>query len=246
MPETPAEFVILIIVISSLLILGLVSFISLIVFRYQQKQNKYLKHLEEIKVNHENILLHSQIEIQEKTFQNISLEIHDNIGQKLAFAKLLLNTLPYSDAVKLIDQVETSIGILGDVVVELSSLSRGLSSELVLQNGLIKATQNELAQIRKTSSYEVSFTVAGDTIFLSGQRELVLFRVIQEALHNIIKHADATRIDILIEFGESQLILDISDNGRGFDVPNVNCEGTGIRNIRKRVGSLGGFFSVDS
>src|SRR6476659_6917468 len=76
-----------------ILIILFCTFIITLLYNYQQKQNAYFKALEKLKADHENDLLRSQIEIQEQTFQNISREIHDNIGQKLTLAKLHLNTL---------------------------------------------------------------------------------------------------------------------------------------------------------
>ena len=67
----------------TLFLLLLISFIVTIVYKYQQKQNAYFKEMEALNVSHQNALLQSRIEIQEQTFQNISREIHDNIGQKL-------------------------------------------------------------------------------------------------------------------------------------------------------------------
>ena len=82
------------------LLLLFISFIVTIVYKYQQKQNAYFKDIEMLKTSHQNALLQSQLEIQEQTFQNISREIHDNIGQKLTLAKLHLNTLDHEDREK--------------------------------------------------------------------------------------------------------------------------------------------------
>ncbi|MBC7937818.1 MAG: hypothetical protein H7Y86_20925 [Rhizobacter sp.] len=243
---TPSETIVLFIVLCSVLILLLVFFIALIIYRYQQKQNAYFKNLEEIKIDHENILLQSQVEMQEKTFQNISIEIHDNIGQKLALAKLLLNTLPYESVEKLSLQVQSSIDIVSQVVNELSDMGRGMSNEIVLQNGIIKATEAELLQIKKTSLYHINFEVGGDTVFLDVKRELILFRVIQECLHNIIKHARATLIGVQLQFHKDWLSLEISDNGKGFDTANANNMGTGIKNIKKRIRLLNGMYTIKS
>ena len=89
----------------------------------------------------ENALLQAQLEMQEQTFANISGEIHDNIGQKLTLAKLHLNTLPLNGSVQLQGQVNQSIQMIGEVIADLSDMSRSMSSEILLQNGLIKAIE---------------------------------------------------------------------------------------------------------
>lgn len=94
--STTTLIFITIIITLTFLLLGL--FIFVIINLYQKKRVQYLKGIEELKLIHENDMLKSQVEIQEQTFQNISREIHDNIGQKLSLAKLYLNTLPGQSA----------------------------------------------------------------------------------------------------------------------------------------------------
>jgi len=246
MHTTKSESIILFIVLCSILILLLVFFIAWIVYRYQQKQNAYFKTIEEIKATHDNMLLQSQVEMQEMTLQHISREIHDNIGQKLALAKLLLNTLPPQATAGISAQVDSSVEILSQAVTELTDLSRSMSNEMVLQNGIIKATETELSQIKKSAVYEINFDVSGNTIFLEVNRELILFRVIQESLHNIIKHAKASIININLHYGERCLALEIADNGTGFNMEDPGSAGTGIKNIQKRIRLLNGTSRINS
>jgi two-component system, NarL family, sensor kinase len=84
------HIIFLFIIIFTVLFLLLSSFIVFIIFRYKQKQNAHEQTLQSIAVNHENALLQAQLEMQEQTFVNIYREIPDNVGQKLAFAKLQL------------------------------------------------------------------------------------------------------------------------------------------------------------
>ena len=246
MPHTTTQNIILFIVLSTILILLLVCLIVFFVYRYQQKQNAYFKNLEEIRVAHDNILLQSQVEMQEMTFENISREIHDNIGQKLALAKLLLNTLPYNVIDKLQEQVESSVNILSEVVNELSNLSRSMSNEFVLENGIIKATETALTQIKKSDVYTTNFQYFGESVYMNINRELILFRVIQESLHNIIKHAEAKHIDVKLRYGVNTLALQIADNGKGFPISNDCHTGTGIKNMQKRIRLLNGSYIIDS
>src|SRR5688572_16613887 len=106
MHNTSAGNMLIFIVVCTVLILLLIFFITMMIYRYQQNQNIYLQNLEEIKAIHSGALLHSQIEMQERTFQNISREIHDNIGQKLSLAKLHLNTLQFNNVEKATAQVD--------------------------------------------------------------------------------------------------------------------------------------------
>jgi two-component system, NarL family, sensor kinase len=221
------------------------TFIVTIIYRYQQKQNVYFKELEELKIKHENDLLKAQLEMQEYTFQNISREIHDNIGQKLSLAKLYLNTIPISMVHPQPTQVNNSIAIISEVINDLSDLARSMSSEMILNNGLLKGIEFEVTQLKKSGIYDIDLNITGDAIFLDSNKELVLFRIIQESLHNIMKHAEATKIDICLNYDNKKLYLNIKDNGKGF-IKDKKSEGSGLINIRRRTTVLEGDFLIDS
>jgi len=245
MLQTPTESLVFFIIISVILILLLVIFIINIIYRYKQKQNIYFKDIEQLKISHENALLHSQLEMQEQTFQNISREIHDNIGQKLTLAKLHLNTLNYAENEETIFQVTDSVNMISEAINDLSDISRSMSSEIILSNGLIKALEFEAKQLEKSGLYNISLNITGSTIFLNNNTELVLFRIAQEVLNNIIKHAQATKINIHLNYTTSVFTMEITDNGKGFNKTNV-LPGTGLQNIKKRAAILNGNFKVNS
>lgn len=227
------------------LLLLFISFIITIVYKYQQKQNIYYRDIESLKESHQNALLQSQLEIQEQTIQNISREIHDNIGQKLSLAKLHLNTLEYTDNNKTISQVTDSVNMISEAINDLSDLSRSMSSEIILNNGLIKALEFEVAQLKKSGIYKISFSTSGNPVFMDANIELVLFRITQEALNNIIQHAGATTIDIQMHYNSVLLILTIKDNGKGFNLTETQ-PGTGLFNMKKRAHLLKGNLSITS
>jgi signal transduction histidine kinase len=216
------------------------SFITVIVYRYQQKQNAYFKNLEELKGAHENAMLQSQLEIQEQTFQNISREIHDNIGQKLTLVKLQLNTMQIPNNEKIMLQVNDSVKMIGEVINDLSDISRSMSSEIILNSGFIKALEFEVSQLNKPGLYNIRLLVTGETVFLDAHKELVLFRITQEALNNIVKHANASDICIQLHYNKNTLCLDISDNGRGFQNEGNNKPGAGFINMTRRANMLSG------
>jgi two-component system NarL family sensor kinase len=239
------QSIIIFVLTSLLLILALVSFIAIIIYRYQQKQNAYFKDIEALKISHENALLQSQLEIQEQTFQNISREIHDNIGQKLTLAKLHLNTLNYRDNKKTILQIIDSVTMITEAISDLSDISRSMSSEVILNNGLIKALEFESAQFEKSGLYTIRVHAEGNTIFLNSNTELVLFRIAQEALSNIIKHAQATKINIHLNYSSILFTMEITDNGKGFNKEDLMI-GTGLQNIKKRAAMLNGIVKLNS
>ena len=228
-----------------LLLLLFCTFIVTIIYRYQQKQNKYYKEIEELKQKHENALLKAQLEMQEHTFQNISREIHDNIGQKLSLAKLYLNTICHSKPDSSESHVINSVGIISEAINDLRDIARSMSSEIVLNNGLIKGIEFEVGQLLKSGVYDIDLSICGESVFFDFNKELILFRIVQESLHNIMKHSGASKIVIRLQYYDKHLFLTIKDNGKGF-VEEEHTEGNGLINIRRRTSFLEGDFSIDS
>ncbi len=233
------EFVVFIIYFGIIFVFFVV-FIVLVVKQHQDNFQSNQRYLDELITIHDNELFKSQIEIQEQTFQHISQEIHDNIGQKLTLAKLNLNRLDSRFLGENINSVNNTIQIIGEVISDLSDLSRTMSSEVVLQNGLIKAIEYEITQLNRAGIYKLKMQVIGDGAFLEAKRELILFRVVQESLNNIIKHADATEITIRLHYANTSLRLEIHDNGKGYRLEEKDGKGNGLSNIRRRASILNG------
>ncbi|HUS01718.1 MAG TPA: ATP-binding protein [Chitinophagaceae bacterium] len=219
--------------------------------KYDRKSSEYLAALDKIKYENEKNLLSTQIEIQEQTFQNISREIHDNIGQKLSLAKLHLNTFTETNNAKSNEKINHALQFISEAINDLSDISRGLSSDIILNNGLVKALEFEVMQLQKMEKYVINFSISGEYIFLENKKELVLFRIVQEAINNFLKHAESSLIDIKLEFQNSNLTLEIKDYGKGFHLSeHLNGQKfnsrAGIKNIIKRAGIIGGQIQIQS
>lgn len=246
MRNTSIEGIIIFILISTLLIILLIGFVTYIVYRYQQKQNSYNSDIQNLKSAHENEMLQSQVEIQEQTFENISREIHDNIGQKLTLAKLQLNTVNLNDSKNTSERLHDAVSLISEAINDLSDISRSMSSEIILNNGLIKALEFEVAQLNKSSLYRIALVVNGNPVFFDSQKELVLFRIVQEALNNIMKHAAAREIQLSLNYWENNVEMQIQDDGKGFVNGSGALKGTGIANMKRRAELLNGQCSVFS
>lgn len=239
------ESIVFFIVFGCVMIFLLLTILALVIYIYTNKQQRYFKNIEELKLIHENDMLRSQVEIQEQTFQNISREIHDNIGQKLSLAKLYLNTLPGQSSDGSGVQVNEITKVIGEAIADLSDLSRSMSSEVIKNNGFIKALEFEINQLNKPELFNIKMTVIGEPVYLRADKELILFRIVQEALHNIIKHAKASSIHIALHFTELFLQLTLADNGKGFATNKPN-QPNGLLNMKKRTDLLHGQFDIDS
>jgi len=240
------EEIVVFVIYFGIIFVFFVVFIVLVVKQHQDNYHSSQRFLNDLKAVHEIEMFRSQVEIQEQTFQHIAQEIHDNIGQKLTLAKLKLNRLDFAQLGSNKEAVSDSIGIIGEVIADLSDVSRTMSSEVVLQNGLIKAIEYEIGQLNRTGGFKLKLQIIGEGAFLDARKELILFRIFQEALNNIIKHADATEITIRLHYQPECLILQVKDNGKGYSPEQKNATGNGMVNMRRRAIVLTGDCRIES
>lgn len=248
MPGEPHN-VITFIIVTTLFILILIAFIVFMLFLYQRRRIAYQKGLEVLKSDFEKTLLTTQLEIQEQTFQNISREIHDNIGLSLTLAKLNLNTIDWNDTTPSREKVSGSINFISRAIEDLSYISKALHTGFIEENGLLKALELELNKIQKLGIFNIQYDVTGSPVYMQTQKELVIFRIIQEVLNNCIKHAQATEITVLLNYQNNAVDIEINDNGKGFTsqpFPGQAGNGTGLMNIVKRAAFIHGICQVNS
>ena len=225
------------------------AFILVIISAHQQKQRKYGLEKAALKAQYQESLLQSQLEIQEQTLKNISQEIHDNIGQTLSLAKLNLNTLKLNDPQNAVVKIASSKELVSKAILDLRSLSKTMHTDTILQAGLLKALEIELQIISRSADIHTSLKVAGTPFSLDPQKELIIFRTIQEAFNNVIKHANAQTINIQVIYADNKMEITVADNGSGFD-PNVSkpekVGGSGLRNMKNRMQLIGASLNIHS
>lgn len=239
------KVILLFVFICSLIFVFLTTSIVLVVFKYQKKRRLHKINILDLKTEHENEILKAQIKVQEQTFQHIANEIHDNIGQKLSFAKLQLNVMQDFYNKHQQEIIQEIAEVITESLSDLRNLSRSLSLDFIANNGFIKAVENEIEKLNKSGLYQFKLIVQGDSQFLDLDKELMLFRIVQESLNNVVKHAQAKQILIKLHYTVNNLLVSIEDDGIGFDV-NKKSNGSGLSNISKRAQSIGGFATINS
>ena len=202
----------------------------------RKKQNalfKTKKLMEEI----EHQMMQTQIEVQELTINSIAKELHDNIGQLLSSTKLILGTInrnkeKYEDLLKMAEET------ISHAISELRSVTKSLDKDWLEQFQVIENLKTEVKRIEKLESLEILFEHSVKNLLFPKQ-QIMLFRIIQEAIQNVLKHAQASKLFISItETNECWNII-IEDNGVGFDINSIRNT-SGILNIRYRTILLGG------
>lgn len=246
MQKTIYDIAAILIIIASIVLI-LIGFIITITFMYKKRQSEFAKNLVKTKMDHENEILSTRVEIQEQTFQHISKEIHDNINLSLTLAKLNLYTLDLAAEQNAREKIESSIALLSQSISQLNDLSKSLDADIINRHSLLKALEEEIARIRKTGLLEIDYECSGTPIYMNSQSELVIFRVIQEAFNNIIRHARARMARLFLHYSADHLEITLSDDGVGFDTKLARPgQHAGLRNMGGRVRLLGGEMRLES
>ena len=233
------------IIVGMVVILFFVIFFYLLIVQLHHRRVVHEKEMYNLKAQYERTIFESQLEIQEQTFRNISQEIHDNIGQVLSLAKLNLNTIPQIESS---DKIALTEELLGKAINDLRDLSKSLHPEKIVDIGLINAIRNELVVMQKASKLSAELITNDEELKLSNEKCIIVFRMMQEILHNILKHAKAKNVKVKMHVNDNNITIEIIDDGKGFDMANLKSTETGIglKSIQQRCALINASFNIDS
>ena len=239
------EDILITIVVASVFFILIGSFLLLIVFVFLRRQRKNKEEKEEMRNRFEQTLLKTQLEIQEQAFTYISQEIHDNIGQILSLVRLNLNTFGSTVTEASISQTDD---LLGKAIKDLRDLSHNLQNNRIHDIGIIESIRQLLLSLEKTGRYTTSFQTSDNFHILDPNTDIILYRMMQEIINNIIKHASASTIDVHISNHDDITTIRISDNGIGFNTTLLEKDRTGIglQNIANRAKMVNGTIDIKS
>jgi two-component system, NarL family, sensor kinase len=218
---------------------------------YNLKSLELKTKLEDLKSHQEKLLLKTELEIQEQTFQFISKEIHDNVTQGLSLAKLNLNIIDIDNIQESKLLIHKSTALISKALSDLNHLSKSLDADLIESYGLIHAIKYEIERWQRLAKNDIELEVNGELQFLNTNSELLIFRIIQESINNIIKYAKAENIKITIIYSTEHIQISVKDDGIGFDPATIFTnkkigEMAGLKNMRQRAESLDGKLTIDS
>ena len=242
------EIVLFLIIVSITIAIFITAILVFIIF-YRKKVIKERSEKEEMKSEHQQELLTTQIEIQTQTMQHIGREIHDNIGQKLTLASLYTQQLAYENkAPQIKGSIESISTIINESLSELRELSKSLTDNSIDSNSISSLIENECSKINDLKITNVIFTTNANQIKLDYQRKSVLLRITQEFIQNSIKHANCHKISVSLHKTDHLLLLKLDDDGKGFDL-NTSKQyksGIGLSNMKKRAEIIGGKYDIQS
>ncbi len=249
----PSEFEIIYTLAAAVIImLALSGFVLYFIFAGQRRRLRQQMEREQLRESYEKEVLTTQIESRDQTLRDVSQEIHDNMGQLLSVARINLNILEK----ELPDHTQTkrirdTNALVAEVIRYIRMLSKGLNSDMLSSYGLRESIRFELQRIEQSAMVNCHFQTEGEDFAIDAKKEIVIYRMIQEILNNILKHAAATEIRLSMLYTPDHFYLEIHDNGVGFDLNEtgqrtINESGSGLRNLQKRASLVGAQFHINS
>ncbi|HJV18905.1 MAG TPA: sensor histidine kinase [Sediminibacterium sp.] len=231
-------------IICSFLILGI-----FIYSFYRRKQLRQEALMQATLRKSEELASKSILEAEENERKRIATDLHDGIGQIMSAAKMNLsaieNDIPFTDEEQKL-KYQKIIHLIDESCVEVRSISHNMMPNALLKYGLASAVRTFLDNVH-SSSIKINFYSEGLDIKLDSNLEAVLYRVIQEAVNNVIKHAQASNLDITLIRDENNISVTIEDDGIGFDQTKMNKgDGIGLKNIKSRITYLKGSVEWDT
>jgi two-component system, NarL family, sensor kinase len=218
-----------------------------IVVKYQKNNYRHRLEKQQLQSQFSQTLLQSQLEIKEQTLQHIGYELHDNLGQVASLIKINLNTLQLDNPEKAGQKIEDTKELVRQLIMDLKSLSVSLNSERVSQVGIDKGLENEVERLNKTGQFEIVMQQEGTIPLLDASTTIILYRMSQEIINNIIKHSGAKRIVVSLKATAKLLILAFSDDGVGFDKEEkIRSGGSGLMNLQSRAKLINAQLIIES
>jgi len=221
------------------------AFILLISRRMFQQQQVLMRQLSDERMQYKADLAREVFNAQELERRKLSEELHDNINQLLGVVKLYIEHAQVNPSAK-DDLLSKSTEYLMQVINEVRGLSRSLTSPELQGLGLIESVNTLIESIGEIGKISIALK-DGDFSeeSLPEMKKLMLYRIMQEQLNNVIKHARAEHVQIELKRAGSQVRLTIHDDGIGFDMEKTK-HGLGLKNIRHRLELINGNMRVES
>src|SRR4051812_47808027 len=229
-----------------------IAIVGFVIF-HQRKVIRYNSELKRMESEKQQILLNASIRFQEEERQRIAADLHDDAGPLLATARLYLNeNLVNQEKAQQLQSILSAKQIIDDAILLVRNISHSLMPPTLKNFGLESATSDLFQKISGSGSLNASARFHDYRERLKVDSELLVFRVIQELVANILKHSNAGFIHLTQNANGNFMYLRLHHDGKGivqaeFDKLNENSHGLGLKNIASRIKVLNGriFFEID-
>ncbi|MDP4149614.1 MAG: tetratricopeptide repeat protein [Bacteroidota bacterium] len=230
--------------------IGLLLILALLVFRnYRQKQQLQQRKIGELEKDRQLMAVNAMLRGQEEERSRLAKDLHDGLGGMLSGVKYSLSNIK-GNLIVTPDNIavyERSLDMIDSSIRELRRVAHNMMPEMLMRFGLDEALKDYCHSVSATGLVAVQYQSFGMEQRLEGQTEIIIYRIVQELLNNILKHAAAGDVLVQLVREGARLGILVEDNGRGFASDNLeNSKGAGWTNIRSRVDYLNGKVDVHS
>lgn len=223
---------------------GILFLVSLVAayFIYKNHRNKQQKKFQEEIFRQQELASKSLFEGEQNERIRIARDLHDSVGQMLSLVKMNLSSLPKNL------ENENLQNLVDKTITEVRNVSHNLIPE-ELNFGIFSALENLADKVNQSGKPKMEIHIPDEirTMKFQKQNELSIYRIVQEVVGNMIKHADASTINLSVNKLKNSLIINIRDNGKGMNTENIeNAKGIGWKNINARVRMMDGKIKIQS
>lgn len=247
MQEKLPEVTLLILFGSTVIILLLTGLIVFSLFINQKRKYRFRQEKLAMQNNFDQELLRSHLEIQSQAFESISRELHDNVGTLISIAIVHIQSMEVQAEKEQHTLIETA-GLLDEAMDTLRDISRSIHPENIGRLGWQDAFVAELERIRKIDLFTIDYSMEGEPVSIELRKQVIIFRILQESLNNIVKHSKGNHISVHIRFNHDDVIITIEDNGKGLEknLAELSKQGSGLRNMLARATMLPAVLSIEN
>jgi signal transduction histidine kinase len=235
----------LLIISFSIVVLTLLLTLFVLFFFFQKKKSKFLIDKMEDELFFQSELTKSKIEIKEQTLTNVSRELHDNIGQILSVALMQMNMIIESDE----DYSKKDLTNIKELVTkslnEIRVLSKIMNGDIFVRTNFIDAITEDLDRITQLKKIKCKLNIEGEIQKINKEHETIIYRILQEAISNILRHSHSETITITVLFTKNNCKISVMDTGKGFHYES-HAQGSGLINIKTRAKLLGAKLNITS
>jgi two-component system, NarL family, sensor kinase len=195
----------------------------------------------------EKLNIQAEITALEKDRARIASDLHDELGPMLAAVKMKMNTFELTEQEDK-ENMEKTNEHIDSILKRMREITFDLMPNILFRKGLVSAIHEFITYISKKNALQINFSSSIESLILPEQQTLNLYRIVQEIIHNTIKHAEATELNIQIAVIENKLQLTTTDNGKGFDYDKKSktAMGIGLKNLANRTEMMKGKMFIDT
>ena len=230
-----------------LLIFVMISITGAAIFLFYRHQQRQKAATDAQRIQEQEARINAVFQAQEEERRRIAKELHDGVGQTISAIKMNYQSLSGKAAEKELAPEFEKIGkMLENAGTEVRNISHQMIPKELEQFGLIPAVEGMLSLNLENSPVQYQFEHSGFSERIGSQIELVLFRVLQELVSNVIKHSKASQLTVQLVKLKTHVVMNVSDNGIGFDADRKEKNGIGLLNIASRIDAIKGNLHYDS